>query len=774
MVNTSAPSPPGSSCWGRVRILGMLRCWHTPLPRAAVLYTVESMTFSDAAATPSAPDSALAPPVAKTVPVERTHHGDTFVDNYEWLREKENPEVVAHLNAEQAYTDAVTAGQEQLRQDIFSEIKSRTQETDLSVPSRKDGWWYYARMVEGQAYGIQCRVAAGSDGTLADWTPPLVEPGVDVPGEQILLDGNVEAEGQPFFALGGAAVTRDGKLYAYAVDNAGDELFTVRIKDLSTGELLPDIIENAFYGVTFSPDGTTLFYMVADDSWRPYQVKTHVLGTPVDTDEVLYQEDDVAMWTGFGLSADRRHLMISIGCSEFSETRLLDFAAPEKGLQLLIPRSAGILYDAEPFLLDGVEKVLLTHDRDAVNSMISLVDAAEFSKPVAEQQWATVVPHDDSVRVNGATVTATHMVVSLRKDTIERIQVTVLEGLGTAGQGAAVEPVFDEELYTAAMGGSEFESPVIRLVYSSDFTPPRVYDYVLPVGDDGGELLLRKETPVLGGYRSEDYIAEREWATAADGTQVPLSVLRRADLPRDGANAGVVYGYGSYEVSMDPGFGVPRLSLLDRGVVFVIAHVRGGGEMGRHWYEEGKKLTKKNTFNDFVAATDWLAQSGWVDPARIAAMGGSAGGLLMGAVANLAPEKYAAVVAQVPFVDALTTILDPELPLSALEWEEWGNPITDPEVYKYMKEYTPYENVRAVAYPKIAAVTSFNDTRVLYVEPAKWVQELRAKSTGSAPIVMKIEMDGGHGGASGRYEGWKTRAWDYAFLADAIGATELR
>lgn len=730
------------------------------------------MTLPDVSAPRSTPVST--PPVAKKVPVERTHHGDTFVDNYEWLREKESPEVVAHLNAEQAYTDAVTAGQEQLRTDIFNEIKNRTQETDLSVPSRKDDWWYYGRMVEGQAYGIQCRVAAGSDGTLADWTPPLVEPGVDVPGEEILLDGNVEAEGQPFFSLGGAAVTRDGNLYAYAVDNAGDELFTVRFKDLRTGEMLPDTIENVFYGLSFSPDGTTLFYMVADDSWRPYQVKTHVLGTPVSSDAVLYQEDDVAMWTGFDLSADRRHLMVSIGCSEFSETRLLDFAAPEKGLQVLIPRSAEILYDAEPFLLGGVEKVLLTHDRDAVNSMISLVDAAEFSKDVPSQHWDTVVPHSDSVRINGATVTATHMVVSLRKDTIERIQVTALEGLGSAGQGAAVEPVFDEELYTASMGGSEFESPVIRLIYTSDFTPPRVYDYVLPVADADGELLLRKETPVLGGYRSQDYVAEREWATAPDGTLVPLSVLRRADLPRDGSNAAVVYGYGSYEVSMDPGFGVPRLSLLDRGVVFVIAHVRGGGEMGRHWYEDGKKLNKKNTFTDFIAATDWVAGSGWVDPARIAAMGGSAGGLLMGAVANMAPEKFAAVVAQVPFVDALTTILDPELPLSALEWEEWGNPIADPEVYKYMKSYTPYENVGAVAYPKIAAVTSFNDTRVLYVEPAKWVQELRAKSTGAEPIVMKIEMDGGHGGASGRYEGWKTRAWDYAFLADALGATQLR
>ncbi|WP_113716091.1 S9 family peptidase [Arthrobacter dokdonensis] len=735
------------------------------------------MTAPHAAAAPSAPETAApaVPPVAKRVPVARTHHGDTFTDNYEWLREKENPDVVAHLNKEQAYTDAVTAGQEQLRTDIFNEIKNRTQETDLSVPSRKDGWWYYARMVEGSAYSIQCRVRAEGDGSnVEDWTPPVVEPGVDVPGEQILLDGNAEADGKPFFSLGGAAVTRDGNLYAYAADFAGDELFTVRIKDLRTGELLPDTIEKAFYGLAFSPDGGTLYYMVADDSWRPHQVKTHVLGTPVAEDQVLYQEDDVAMWTGFGLSADRRHLVVSIGCSEFSETRLLDFDAPEIGLQTLIPRGAHILYDAEPFLWEGVEKILLTHDRDAANSMVSLVDAAEFTKPLAEQHWSTVIAHDDTVRINGATVTATHMVVSLRKDTIERIQATPLAGLGTAGQASGVEPAFDEELYTASMGGSEFDSPVIRLVYTSDFTPPRVYDYVLPEGDAGGELLLRKETPVLGGYRSEDYVATREWATADDGTRVPLSVLRRADLVRDGSNAGVVYGYGSYEVSMDPGFGVPRLSLLDRGVVFVIAHVRGGGEMGRHWYEDGKKLHKKNTFSDFVAATDWLAQSGWVDPARIGAMGGSAGGLLMGAVANLAPEKYAAIVAQVPFVDALTTILDPELPLSALEWEEWGNPITDPEVYRYMKDYTPYENVRAVAYPKIAAVTSFNDTRVLYVEPAKWVQELRAVSTGTEPVVLKIEMDGGHGGASGRYEGWKTRAWDYAFLADAIGATTLR
>ncbi|NHW47459.1 S9 family peptidase [Paenarthrobacter sp. MSM-2-10-13] len=723
----------------------------------------------------AAKETTLQPPVAQQIPTRREHHGDVFVDNYEWLRDKESAEVVDHLKAENAYQEAVTAHQEPLREAMFQEIKGRTQETDLSVPSRKDGWWYYSRSVEGKEYSIQCRVLANNTGDpVADWTPPAVDAGVALPGEEVLLDGNIEAEGQPFFSVGGAAVTVDGNLYAYAVDNSGDERFTLRIKDLRTGELLPDIIEDIFYGVAFSPDGTRLFYTVVDDSWRPYQVKAHRLGTPVAEDEVIYQEDDVAMWLGFDLSSDRRHLVLSVGCSEFSETRLLRFEDYDAGLTTVISRDHKVLYEAEPFLLDGKETLLLTHNKDAINSMVSLVDPANLTKPLAEQDWRTVVEHSDAVRVNGAGVTSTHLVLSVRKDTIERVQVIPLAGLGTAAQGTPVEPAFDEELYTAGVAGSDYEAPVIRMGYTSYFTPSRVYDFVLPTPEQPrGELLLRKESPVLGGYSAADYVATREWATADDGTQVPLSVLRHASVKQDGTAAGLVYGYGSYEMSMDPGFGVARLSLLDRGIVMVIAHIRGGGELGRTWYEDGKKFTKKNTFTDFIAATDWLAGSGWVDPSRVAAMGGSAGGLLMGAVANMAPEKYAAVVAQVPFVDALTTILDPELPLSALEWEEWGNPITDPEAYAYMKSYTPYENVKAAAYPKIAAVTSFNDTRVLYVEPAKWVQALRSASTGSEPIVMKIEMDGGHGGASGRYVQWRERAWDYAFIADSLGATEL-
>ncbi|WP_052206783.1 S9 family peptidase [Sinomonas humi] len=727
------------------------------------------------------------PPTARKVPSQRERHGDVFVDPYEWLRDKENPDVVAHLEAENAYTESITADQQPLRDAIFDEIKRRTQETDLSVPSRLNGWWYYSRTVEGKQYPMYCRVAAAEDdGELDAWTPPAVVAGIPLDGEQVLLDGNAEAEGHPFFALGGAALTQDGHLYAYAVDNSGDETFTLRIKDVQTGEHLPEAIERVFYGLEFSPDGRRLFYVVADESWRPFQIRVHTLGTPVDHDEVLYEEDDVAQWTSIDLSSDRRWLLVSIGNSEYSETRYLDLADPAASLTVLVPRNERILHSAEIFEYDGAAHVLLVHNGRGVeggpegrafNNMVSLAPLAEFAKPLGEQEWRTVVDHDDAVKIEGADVTSTHLLLSLRRDTMETVRFARLDdvfahvaGPREGGQAPSfAEPAFGEELYTAGASASDYRAPVVRVRYTSFFTPPRIYDYVLATG----ELLLRKETPVLGGYDPSDYVAERAWATAEDGTQVPLSVLRHASVRPDGTNPALVYGYGSYEVSMDPAFGIARLSLLDRGIVFVIAHIRGGGELGRRWYEDGKKLRKKNTFSDFVAATDWVVSSGWADPARIGCMGGSAGGLLIGAVLNLAPEKYAVAVAEVPFVDALTTILDPELPLSALEWEEWGNPIEDPEVYAYMKSYTPYENVRRAPYPRVAAVTSFNDTRVLYVEPAKWVQALREASTSGQPIVLKTEMVAGHGGASGRYEEWKDRAWDYAFIADALGAREL-
>lgn len=699
----------------------------------------------------------ITPPVARRVPTVRTHHGDTFTDDLEWLRDKADSAVIAHLEAENAYTAAVTTDQQGLREAIFNEIKSRTQETDLSVPARRGSWWYFTRTAEGKQYPIFCRVAVASDD---DWTPPTIEASESLDGEQVMLDCNAEAEGKPFFALGGLAVTEDGNLMAYCQDNAGDERFVLRIKDLRTGELAPDIVEGVFYGLTWSPRGDKVFYTVVDDTWRPHQIKSHALGSPSSDDVVVFQEDDPGMWLGADASADRTELVIAAANSEYGETWTLDLSDPTAVPRLLVPRELRLLHAVDPLTLDGLRQYFVTHNQGAVNNMVSLAGADQLGRDADPAEWTTVVAHRDDVKVEATSVTATHLVVSLRKDTTPRVQVFSLADLD-----APAEPSFDEQLYTVALADAEFEAPMIRLSYTSFLTPPRVYDYVLA----SGELLLRKQTPVLGGYSPSDYVATREWASADDGTQIPLSIIRRADVRPDGTAPCLVYGYGSYESSVDPAFAIPRLSLLDRGVVFIVAHVRGGGELGRRWYEDGKKFNKVNSFTDFVAATRHVVTSGWADPARVGAMGGSAGGLLMGAVLNLAPELYRVCVAQVPFVDALTSILDPDLPLSALEWEEWGNPIDDPQAYAYMKSYTPYENIRAVAYPRIAAVTSLNDTRVLYVEPAKWVQRLREVTTGPEPIVLKTEMDGGHGGASGRYEVWKDRAWDYAFILAGLG-----
>ncbi|MDY6055213.1 S9 family peptidase [Micrococcus sp.] len=728
------------------------------------------------------------PPVAAARPVTRTHHGEAFTDDFEWLRTKEDPEVITHLHAENAHTEAVTADQAGLRADIYAEIKAHTVETDQSVPARRDGWWYFVRTLEGQDYAVHCRVPAQDTGDAeADWTPPVVEPGVTLPGEQVVLDGNAEAEGHPFFSLGSLGISPDGALVAYAVDLTGDERYTLRVRRIATGEDLPDAVPDIAPDVRFDRTGTRVLYTVWDETWRPYQVRVHTLGTDPAQDAVLYEEADPGMWTGFSASADRTQLLIGVGNSEVSETWVLDLpedaAAPLPAPRLLVPRTAGMLADVEPFDHEGERALLIVHDRaadgtPAPNGMLSFVREADVADRAA---WRTVVAHAEDVKVDAVTVTATHAVLSVRRETTPRVVLAPLTGLPETLDWN--EPAFEEELYTCQVASAPHASPFVRLTYTSWITPARVLDVVAATG----EVRLRRQTEVPG-FDPDAYVVERWWAPASEPSsltgervRIPLTVIRRRDVPRDGTAPGLVYGYGSYEMSMDPAFSVARLSLLDRGVVYVVAHVRGGGELGRRWYEDGKKQAKRHSFTDFVDATAFLADSGWVDPARIAAMGGSAGGLLMGAVANLAPQRYRAILAVVPFVDALTSILDPELPLSALEWEEWGNPIEDPEAYAAMKAYTPYENVQAVDYPAIAAVTSLNDTRVLYVEPAKWVAQLRRTVTGDqtaplaeggTPILLRTEMDGGHGGASGRYQGWEDTAWEYAFLLTALGATE--
>jgi len=461
-----------------------------------------------------------------------------------------------------------------------------------------------------------------------------------------------------------------------------------------------------------------------------------------------------------GRSRSDRYLMIVSGSKTTSEYRVLEADDPAGEFRVVAPRRQGVEYNVEHAVVAGEDRFLILHNHEAVNFELA---EAPVEAPTPEN-WRPVIAHSQDERLEDVDAFETHLVVSQRSKGLTEVRIVPLTEQGY-GEGYLVG--FEEPLYSVGPAGNpEFAQPTVRVGYTSLVTPASIFDYDVR----SGELLLRKRTPVLGGFDPGDYEQHREWATADDGTDVPISIVCRKGTPRDGSAPLVLYGYGSYEISSDPAFGIPRLSLLDRGIVFAIAHVRGGGEMGRHWYDQGKVLHKKNTFTDFVACARHLVGRDWTRPERMVAHGGSAGGLLMGAVANIAPDQFAGIVAEVPFVDPLTSILDPSLPLTVIEWEEWGNPLDDPEVYAYMKSYSPYENVEAKDYPAILAVTSINDTRVLYVEPAKWVARLRATRTGDTPLLLKTEMGAGHGGPSGRYNAWRERAFSYAWVVDILGA----
>lgn len=685
------------------------------------------------------------PPTAKQVPHERTHHGDTVVDEYFWLQDKEDPDTVAYLEAENAFTTTATAHLEGLRETAFTEIKTRTKETDLSVPTRKGAFWYYTRTEEGKQYGIHCRVPAAEGQT----TPPDLGDGGALPGEQVLLDGNELAGDSEFFALGTFDISPDSRRLAYSTDFAGDERFTLRVKDLDTGELLPDTVEGAFYGSAWSADGSTLFYITVDEAWRPNRVWRHTIGTAASDDVIVHEETDERFWVGVDLTRSERFILIDIHSKITSEVLVIPADAPTSTPLSIAPRRQGVEYSVE----HHGHRFLILHNDGAEDFALSYTSAD------APGAWTTLIEHEPGTRLLGVDAFSGHLVVSLRRDGLTGIRVVPLQG------AAPYDIAFPEPIYSAGPEANlEYDTTSFRLHYVSLVTPDSVFDCNL----DSGELTLRKQKPVLGDFDPARYEQHREWALAEDGTRVPISIVARAGTPRDGSAPAVIYGYGSYEASMDPWFSIPRLSLLDRGVVFAVAHIRGGGEMGRRWYDEGKLLAKKNTFTDFVACAEHLVKAGWTSSDKLVARGGSAGGLLMGAVANLAPEAFAGIVAQVPFVDALNTILDPSLPLTVTEWEEWGNPLEDPQVYAYMKSYTPYENLSARPYPAILAVTSLNDTRVLYHEPAKWVARLRALSPGS-DVLLKTEMGAGHGGPSGRYDAWREEAFITAWILDRVG-----
>jgi oligopeptidase B len=689
------------------------------------------------------------PPVAKQVPSERTHHGDTVVDEYAWLQNKEDPEAIAYLEAENAYTEAATAHLEGVREALFNEIKARTRETDLSVPARKGGFWYYTRTVEGKQYGIQCRraVAAG------EVDPPVTTDGAPLDDEVVLLDGNELAAGQKFFAVGTFDVSPDGRWLAYSTDFAGDERFTLRFKDLRTGETLPDEIPNAFYGSAWSADGSTLFYLTVDDAWRPNRVWRHIRGTPAADDEIVYEESDERFWVGVELTRSEKFIVLDVHSKVTSEVHVIPADQPLAAPRVIAPRRQGVEYAIE----HHGHRFLILHNDGAEDFAIG------YTSVDAPGTWTPLVEHRAGTRLLQVDAFARHLLISLRRDGLTGLRVMPLDG------GAPYDIAFPEPIFSVGPDANpEYDTTSVRLHYGSLITPESVYDCDL----DTGELILRKQKPVLGGFDPTRYEQCREWAIADDGTRVPVSLVCLRGTARDGTAPLLLYGYGSYEHSMDPWFSIPRLSLIDRGMVFAVAHVRGGGEMGRHWYEDGKMLAKKNTFNDFVACAEHLVKAGWTATDRLIARGSSAGGLLMGAVANIAPDAFAGIVAQVPFVDALTSILDPSLPLTVTEWEEWGNPLDDADVYAYMKSYTPYENVVDRPYPAILAVTSLNDTRVLYHEPAKWVARLRATAPG-AKVLLKTEMGAGHGGPSGRYDAWKEEAFVNAWMLDLVGLADV-
>ncbi|MBC7519212.1 MAG: S9 family peptidase [Microbacteriaceae bacterium] len=752
------------------------------------------MTTSPAAFEASAPNDPAPKgfaPVAKREPRPRTHHGHTFIDDYEWLREKSNPEVIAHLEAENAWTATQTAHLTGLAQDVFEEIKTRTQETDLSVPVRRGAFWYYTRTVQGESYGVYCRAPiSGPD----DWTPPVVEQtGVasqtDTAGsdtmaaEEVLLDANAEATGHEFFSLGSFDISTDGTRLLWAVDVTGEERYTLRTRVIATGEINPlDEVANTAGGALFSLNGDYIFYTTVDDSWRPDTVWRHAVGTAASDDVTVFTEPDDRFWVGVGRTRSRKYLVIELGSKVTSEIHLLDADDPTGELRVVWPRVEGVEYDLEHAVVRGEDRLLITHNDGAENFCVESVAARD---PRGER--TTVVAPSAERRIDGVDAFAHHLVISYRREVLTRLGVIALESDGTdddtdtdtdtdddttthiataTDYGELHEVEFNETLYDIALSNTpEWYTPSLRLSFASFVTPATVLDYDLV----SQTTTVLKRQPVLGGYLSEHYEQARDWVVASDGARIPISLVWRKDARTSGAPAPtLLYGYGSYEASMDPSFSIARLSLLDRGVLYVIAHVRGGGELGRAWYDSGKMLAKRNTFTDFVAVAQHLIDTGQTTPPQLVAEGRSAGGLLVGAAVNLAPQLFGGILAGVPFVDALTSILDPDLPLTVIEWDEWGDPLHDAAVYEYMRGYSPYENVRTdAAYPPILAVTSLNDTRVLYVEPAKWAARLR---TVGAPVLLKTEMTAGHGGASGRYAAWRERSTEYAWVLATAGA----
>jgi oligopeptidase B len=717
----------------------MFRTSRTALARvAAAALLLPAAATGGAAAQSAVPAAALAPPKARIAAKVDTLHGEVRVDDYFWLREKESPEVRAHLEAENAYTAAGMRHTAALQERLYEEILGRVKETDHAVPYRDGAWWYSTRTEKGKSYPIFVRRRGSPKGR-----------------EEVILDQNALAEGKTFHALGGFDPSPDGGLLVYLEDTTAFRDYTLYVKDLRTGRLVDSITSGpgrtVWNGTAWAGDGRTFFYMTADSAKRGNAVWRHVVGTPPAQDVKVFQEDDVLNNVGVFRSRSGKYVFIAADGFTSSEWRVIPAAEPAAAPRVIAPRRAGVEY-AVDHGEDGF--YVLTND-GARNFRVVLAPEAT----PGPEHWTDWLPHRDSVFVEGIDVFRGHVVVSERARGLRRLRVTDLARRLThyVDFPEAAYGVFPTQ-------NVAYDTRSFRFTYSSLVTPSSVYDYDLATR----RRVLRKRQEIPSGYDASRYEVHRIAATARDGTPVPVSILARRGTARDGRSPLLLYAYGSYGATVEPTFNSSVLSLVERGFVYAIAHVRGGQEMGRQWYDDGKMMKKMNTFTDFIDVGEALVREGWTAPERLVANGGSAGGLLMGAVANMRPDLFRAIVADVPFVDVINTMLDASLPLTAQEWEQWGNP-TNPEHYAYMRQYSPYDNVEAKGYPWLLVTTSFNDSQVMYWEPAKWVARLRARKTDASPLYFRTNMGGGHGGSSGRYERMRETAFRYAFMLDAVG-----
>ena len=671
-------------------------------------------------------------PVADRLPVRSQLHGEERIDDYFWLRDKPNPRVAAYLEAENAYADAVMKPTEPLQAALYKEMLARIQETDLSVPYREGAYWYYARTEEGKQYPILCR-KRGQDGA-----------------EEVILDENALAAGLPFFSLGSLVVSDDGRYLAYTTDVTGFRDYTLYLKDLRDGTLLPFTVEKAG-SLAWAADNRTLFYTVDDAAKRPYRVYRHRLGETADV--VVYEEGDELFRAYVGRTRSRAYVLLGSGSHTTTEWWFLPAEAPDGAFRMVAPREHEHEYDVDHH---GDSFYIRTNDQ---GRNFRLVKAGVASP--GRESWVEVVPHRPGTMLEGIEIFRDHYVLLDRTQGLEELRVTEF------ASGATHLVTFPEPAYSVfTVGNREFDTTLLRFSYQSLVTPSSTYDYDLATR----ERTLLKQQPVLGGYDPLLYESKRSMATASDGTLVPLSIVSRRGLDRDGRNPAYLYAYGSYGYPLPVTFSSNRLSLLDRGFVIALAHIRGGGEMGKPWHDAGRMKKKMNTFTDFIASAEHLIAEGFTSADRLVIEGGSAGGLLMGAVVNMRPDLFEAVVSKVPFVDVINTMSDASLPLTAGEWEEWGNP-ADPGDYAAIRRYDPYLNLAAQRYPAMLVKTAFNDSQVMYWEPAKYVAKLRALKKDDNVLILKTNMAAGHGGASGRYDFLREVAFDYAFILSQLGIT---